>query len=370
MLQDCGIEKAQLSCTTCSNTVGCRNKSALAVARQMSQSVVSQAQEKWSLECHQHCGDVLGSGPKNTIQKLAAARQNTEITQLLEERASLLRVECKKGSLSSVVYGLHPWHAFATDILGYSVNETLPPKRDVDIFKFLAIFRNLGTAANYVGYIKWACTHFSMVTSWWSPTVTLTFKGLRAEHLRTTGGPALVKVLLTDGWVAQLARLSLAMNKRHVHAAVLVSSIFLLRVQSEAMGLEVGVKHNAQVLPPGRHSAVWIESNERGLDSLHIKLARRKHRPQGSLLVRTCACAEASPHCCAVHAVAPLLRNKNAGEPLFHLTSLSFLKAVPPYFNTVGQYRGKQVYPKSVQGRKSNLACSSWLAYRHHFGSR
>ena len=149
MLQGCGIEKAQFSCTTCSNTVGCRNKSALAVARQMSQSMVAQAQEKWSLEFHQHCGDVLGSGPKNTIRKLAAARQNTEITQLLEERASLLRVECKKGSLSSVVSGLHAWHAFATDILGYSVNETLPPKRDVDICKFLAIFRNLGTAANY-----------------------------------------------------------------------------------------------------------------------------------------------------------------------------------------------------------------------------
>ena len=115
-----------------------------------------------------------------------------------------------------------------------------------------------------------------MMTSWWSPTVTLTLKGMRAEHLRTTGGPALAKVLLTDEWVAQLARLSLAMNQPHVHAAVLVSSVFLLRVQSEAMGLEVGMKRDAQTLPPGRHSAVWIESCEGGLDSLHIRLARRK----------------------------------------------------------------------------------------------
>ena len=50
------------------------------------------------------------------------------------------------------------------------------------------------------------------------------------------------------------------MNQPHVHAAVLVSSVFLLRVQSEAMGLEVGMKHDAQKLPPGRHSAFWIES--------------------------------------------------------------------------------------------------------------
>ena len=84
-----------------------------------------------------------------------------------------------------------------------------------------------------------------MVTSWWSPTVTLTLKGMRSEHLRATGGPALTKVLLTDECVAQLAKLSLAMNQPHVHAAILVSSIFLLRVQSEAMGLEVGVARSA-----------------------------------------------------------------------------------------------------------------------------
>ena len=74
-----------------------------------------------------------------------------------------------------------------------------------------------------------------MVIDWYSPTVTLALKGMRAEHLRATGGPALAKVLLTDEWVAQLAKLSLAMNQPHVHAAVLVSSVFLLRVQSEAM---------------------------------------------------------------------------------------------------------------------------------------
>ena len=53
------------------------------------------------------------------LQKLAAAGQDAEVT--------LLRVECKKGSLSSVASGLHAWHAFSTDILGYSESETLPP---------------------------------------------------------------------------------------------------------------------------------------------------------------------------------------------------------------------------------------------------
>ena len=245
-------------------------------------------------------------------------------------------MECKKGSLNSVASGLHVWHAFATDILGYTEDETLPPKHDVDICKFCAIFKNPGTATNHVGYVNWACTHLSMVTSWWSPSVTLTLKGMRVEHLRTTGGPAIAKVLLTVEWVAQLARLSVAMNQPHVHAAVLVSSVFLLRVQSETMNLEVGMKSDAQTLPPGRHSAVWIETCEGGADSLHIMLARRKHRPQGSPLVRACACAGAAPHCCAVHAVAPLLRDKNAGASLLDLTSSSFLKAVRRMLTLLG----------------------------------
>ena len=244
MHQDRGLAGAQLSSSACSSTVDARHKSAIAVAGEMSQNMVTQAHEKWSMEIHQICRDVFGSGPKKTVQKLAAAGQDAEVTRLLEERARFLRVECKKGSLSSVASGLHAWHAFATDILGYSESETLPPKQDVDVSKFLAIFRNPGTAANYVGYVKGACTHLSMVTSWWSPTVTLTLKGMRAEHLRAAGGPALAKVLLTDEWVAQLARLSLAMNQPHVHAAVLVSSVFLLRVQGEAMGLEVGMKRD------------------------------------------------------------------------------------------------------------------------------
>ena len=58
----------------------------------MSQNMVIQAHEKWSMEIHQICGDVFGSGPKKTVQKLAAAGQDAEVTRLLEERARLLRV--------------------------------------------------------------------------------------------------------------------------------------------------------------------------------------------------------------------------------------------------------------------------------------
>ena len=162
MHQDRGLAGAQLSSSACS-TVDARHKSAIAVAGEMSQDMVTQAHEKWSMEIHQICSDVFGSGPKKTVQKLAAAGQNAEVTRLLEERARILRVECKKGSLSSVASGLHAWHAFATDVLGYSESETLLPKQDVDVCMFLAIFRNPTTAANYVRYVKWACARSTCV---------------------------------------------------------------------------------------------------------------------------------------------------------------------------------------------------------------
>ena len=70
----------------------------------------------------------------------------------------------------------------------------MPPKQDVYVCKFLAVFKNPGTAANFIRYVKLACTHFSMVIVWYSPTVMLTLRGMRAEHLRATGGLALAKV--------------------------------------------------------------------------------------------------------------------------------------------------------------------------------
>ena len=149
------------------------------------------------------------------------------------------------------------------------------------------------------------------------------------------------------------------MNQPHVHAAVLVSSVFILRVQSEATVLEVGMKRDAQTSPPDRHGAVWIESCEGGLDSLHIRLARRKHRPQGSRLVRTCACARASPHCCTLHAVAPLLRNKRAGATLFDLTSSSFLKAVRRMLTLLGHKNANKCTLEAFRaGRATSLAAA------------
>ena len=128
MHQDCGLAGAQLSFSACNNTVDARHKSRDCRRWRDVTGLGHPSPREVSMEIHQICGDVFGSGPKKTVQKSAAARQDAEVTRLLDERARLLRVECKNGSLSSVASGLHAWHAFATDILGYSESETLPPQ--------------------------------------------------------------------------------------------------------------------------------------------------------------------------------------------------------------------------------------------------
>ncbi|CAK0818488.1 unnamed protein product [Prorocentrum cordatum] len=246
-----GVGVTQLSTSFVNNTVSVTGKSAISLAG-MSQHMVAQAQEMWTMECRNVCGGPLGSRSKEVIQMLVAAGQIAEVARLFDERARLLRRDATA-------------------------------QQDGDICKFLAIFTNPSTAANYVGYVKWACKLLSMETGWWSPTVALTPTGMRAEHLRTTGGPALVKV---------------------------------------------GMQREAQALPPGRHSAAWIESRDGGLDSPRVQLARRDRRPQGSLLTRTCACSGASPRCRAARAVAAWLRGKSARGKLFDLASFSFVEAV------------------------------------------
>ena len=84
-----------------------------------------------------------------------------------------------------------------------------------------------------MGNVKWARVNFNLTCVWWTDLVTLTLKGLEAEHLRLNGGPSPAKVLLTYDWVAQVACLADSKGLLHAQEASLVSSVFLMRFQSE-----------------------------------------------------------------------------------------------------------------------------------------
>ena len=62
---------------------------------------------------------------------------------------------------------------------------------------------------------------------------------------------------------------------------LLLSWQALLRVQSEAIPLQIGTHDSVHCLPRNRHSAVFVASD----GTLYSRLRTGKHRPQGSLLV-------------------------------------------------------------------------------------
>ena len=74
----------------------------------------------------------------------------------------------------------------------------------------------------------------------------------------------------------------------------LVSYIFLLRVPSEALPMRRG---GDGFIPPAREQSVLLLEDSA---TLCLVLHRRKNKPEGSVLRRTCACA-ACPEVCPVH---------------------------------------------------------------------
>jgi hypothetical protein len=107
----------------------------------------------------------------------------------------------------------------------------------------------------------------------------------------------------------------------------LLAWVFLLRVQSEALPLEAGTAEEAKsaALGNGRQSAVWVNLLE---NTIHLRLARRKNRPNGSWLTRKCTCKESGLTLCCVHRMATYLAGKPAGSRLFPLTPPRFLATI------------------------------------------
>ena len=86
----------------------------------------------------------------------------------------------------------------------------------------------------------------------------------------------------------------------------LITYVFLLRLPSEALPIEIG-------RVPGKHQQAVLEMDD---GKLVLTLLRRKNRPAGSRLERTCWCRE-SCRTCPVHVLGPAVRSIPTGTALF-----------------------------------------------------
>ena len=96
--------------------------------------------------------------------------------------------------------GLRLWRSFAVDFLDYDSLATLPPKSGRDVCKYVYLFNNHGTCANYICHLRWACNNQNVNMEWdtgelkqerdW-PIVVILFPGPFELHLSDDGIPVL-----------------------------------------------------------------------------------------------------------------------------------------------------------------------------------
>ena len=191
--------------------------------------------------------------------------------------------------------GLRAWHGFACGVLKYEDQASLPPRSEAHVLWYLQIFRNGGTAQNYLHYLRWACGELKLDVSWDTDTVRAAVQGTKKMGLRLLGGTRHQQTLLTAKSLTTCVAAADALGETRWAVCALVIWDCLLRVQSEGISLQIGSAKQIVDLTVGRHSAVYVD----GKRSVHVRLARRKHRPSGTTLHRKCRCTVTGPQFCA-----------------------------------------------------------------------
>ena len=320
--QSTAADSVSLSLTPANNPKSIQAADASAFALSVTTQAASKRSEELLQEKSLMSLTELGESlrPQEAISRLEAARDMFQIRPLLSMMVFNAKFATNLKSSKSVASGLRAWHGFATKLLDYDKN-TLPPRRSPDVQGFCTIFRSAGTAANYVGYISWACRVLSLDTSWRDEEISMVLKG--TAKLITQKGSRLLKgrVLLDDEKIRGLVGLADKIDMGSLALAILTWYEFLLRPLSEALVAFVGEAAWKSYLPSQFLNGLWIQD-----DCIFLRLACRKHRQSGSLLVRRCTCGRMqNEQFCLFHRFGSAAANLVPGDVLWKFDGYSTL---------------------------------------------
>ena len=314
------VEHAQTLSQVAAPRLEAPSKSASSLVELLTEENLSKAEAAWQVEADK----LVPGGLASTLRPMqgirgaeAAAVRGLPITALLEQQVLLLKQETQRKSMPSVASGLRAWHHFAVGVLAYPESQTLPPRSSKDVELFVTLFANGSTAQNYVGYVRWACRYLNVDDLWHDTSLQQTLKGAKKRTLRLTGGSLPTRWRLTEALVTQLVSLADSLGEPLMATAVVVYWEFLFRVASEGIALQAGAATDATSLHPDRHSGMWVDAD----GALVMRLQRRKHRPQGSLMKRPCLCSERGLARCPPHRVQTLLATRTPGQPMWPWTT-------------------------------------------------
>ena len=243
-----------------------------------------------------------GGGPMAALKRLEVEKMCGDDKRLWLENARLLSImgTCRL-SMPSVMSGLRCWISFVGKLLfqlciwlhacwfsctdSFKQGEKLYFPPDVQMLQAWAqLFRHEGTFANYLGYVRTGCMLANAdCAALDDPAVRRARGSIKKSQqfvprermwIRREVVEKLMLWCLTHTSFAKFAKLWL------------FTYAFLLRLPSEALPAVAG---------KGDHqSSVFLEG-----DTIVLVLKRRKNKPGGSRLVRTCWCSESKVRFCA-----------------------------------------------------------------------
>ena len=248
----------------------------------------------------------IRSGPMNAINSLAATLPRGHTFRLgwqeLERTRAILQ-PCSN-TLPQVRSGLRCYRSFCIKLLLHE-RAVLPPQA-ATLAAWAALFRCEGTFGNYIGYLRTGCMLLGhSVDTFNDPLVK------RARRAIKSRGDfvARPKQFLGQRELCMLlAKPAVESRQQSLAMLWLFAYVFLARVPSEALPVaRVQYERDARK----RHSAIIVHE-----DRIVLHLARRKNKPRGSTLTRTCWCRTCAA-ACPVHVLGAWVRERTFGQLLF-----------------------------------------------------
>ena len=256
------------------------------------------------LQCYAPVNASCDMGPRSTLKSIQLDKMDSAARNkwLREAKLDSIVSSCRL-SLPSVRSGIRCFAAFMA--AAYPDRQLIFPPSLECLLQWSALFRCKNTFANYLGYLRTACLLVD------EPTEVLDHPAIKRAKLSTEKSSRFAprpKLWIQQAVVERLVLLS----EQHVQwkpfaRLWVLAYAFLCRVPSEALPIVAGKSRASE----NAACRLVIEGTK---IALHLK--RRKNRPQGSVLVRSCWCKQ-SARTCPFHTFAPVLDAARDAEPLF-----------------------------------------------------
>ena len=302
-----------------------RCRDAASIARSCNERDRGKAEMRKTLT---HLPEGLGRSlkPRHGLDALKSAMDNglQADTFVKFARVEAIMESCP-ASWSSHAVGLRSWARFSDAVLKTN-GKHLPPTVE-GLVSWSMLFCVSGVYSNYLTAVRFGCQLSGLpFQHTYHPDVKRAVRAVKARE-----PPKKAHMYIQAKLLKQLVR-SATGDGCGVEAAFYICLYsFMLRAHAEGIPLQAGSHDELAALPAGRHSAIAVRAEE-----VCLKLAKRKNKRGGSLLVRRCSCT-CDPGLCPVHALGPFFADYDGGcAPFEHFGSKGALRALRERLTKMG----------------------------------